>query len=449
MRQTTHEKQPPGFKRVLAASFLGAVIEWYDFAVFGSVAALAFGPVFFSPLGSLGGTLSAFATFAVGFLARPVGGIFFGWLGDVFGRKPTLVATILSMGGASLGIALSPSYHQAGVVGPIMLIVFRIIQGISLGGEFGGISTLLIEHSAVSKRGFVGSIAQLGGLLGPLAGTLGYLLIVSTLSKPDAQSWGWRLLFVFAAILALIGFWVRRRIEESPVFLKQKESSGISRNPFKLVFRHNLRSVLAVFGMLAGETVIFWAGSVFNISFLKSRRGFTESGSLLVTVIFLVFCTISALVSGRMSDRHGRRPLTLTAAIVGFILIYPAYYALGAAPTLVILASVAILGLTEGIFYGVQPAYFSELFPADRRYAGMSLGYQVSNAAIGGTAPILGSLFVDITDGGTWLFSMYVSFIMLFAIAGALLGGETAPAKINTMKGNSNVDRDTNTQHFQ
>lgn len=416
-------------RRAISAGFIGTLIEWYDFVIFGTTASLVFGSVFYPETSKFVGVLASLSTFAVGFIARPLGGVFFGHLGDRIGRQPTLVATMIVMGGSSLVVGLLPTYHSVGVLAPILLVLFRLIQGFSLGGEFGGVATLLMEYSRPERRGRTGSWAQQGGLLGPLLGTLIMLLTTASMSHDALLSWGWRIPFLGSVVLVGIALWIRSKVHETPAFLEAQRSGTKSHNPLKDSLKHNWRGILAVFGLMAGNTVLFYTGSTFNLSYVANRRGLPDTGSLLLTVCFLFGASIFAYLTGGISDKYGRRIVALVAAAAGAAFAFPLYALINTDQWAWMLLASFVVGCIEGSLYGFQPAYFGELFPTQRRYAGMSLGVQLATVAIGSTAPILGTVFVQITDGGTWMYSSYIIVIMAITVGAALLAGETAPSR--------------------
>lgn len=419
------EQQRSSLRKVLIAGFLGTAIEWYDFVIFGSVAALVFNQLFFPNESPLVGILASLGTFAVGFLARPLGGLFFGQLGDRIGRRPTLMITMAVMGVSTLLIGLLPTYGSIGVLAPILLIVLRLVQGFSLGGEFGGVATLLLEHAPHDRRGRAGSWAQVGGLVGPLLGTIVLVVLTTTMSTEAFRDWGWRIPFLLSVALIIVSIFVRTHVDESPVFSRLRARRALSKTPLRDVLRSNFKGVLCVFGLMCGNTILFYTGIVFIVSFATKQVGLSTSQALLLNVAFLVAAAISAFLTGSLSDRVGRRNVAITGAVAGILFIFPAFALLGTGSLPVMCVTMAVLGAIEGTLYGFQPAYFGEMFRTEQRYAGISTGVQLSTVVVGSTAPLVGVLLLSWSGGGTVGFSIYIVIVLVITLLAALWAGET------------------------
>ncbi|WP_051792225.1 MFS transporter [Amycolatopsis jejuensis] len=417
--------QRSALRKVVLAGFLGTAIEWYDFVIFGSVAALVFNQLFFPNEGPVVGVLASLGTFAVGFVARPLGGLFFGQLGDRIGRRPALVITMTVMGVSTLAIGLLPSYHSIGVLAPILLVLLRLIQGFSLGGEFGGVATLLLEHAPRNRRGRVGSWAQVGGLVGPLVGTIVLVVLTSAMSKEAFRDWGWRIPFLVSVALIIVSIFVRRHVHESPVFTRLRTRQAVSKKPLRDVLRNNLKGVLCVFGLMCGNTILFYTGIVFIVSYTTKEIGLSSSGALVLNIAFLVAAAIAAYVTGSLTDRVGRRKVAAGGAIAGIVFIFPAFALLHTGSLPVMCVTMAVLGAIEGTLYGFQPAYFGELFRTEQRYAGISAGVQLATVVVGSTAPLIGVLLLSWSGGGTVGFSIYIVAVLAFTLLAALWAGET------------------------
>lgn len=422
---STH-RDPAILRRAIAAGFTGTVIEWYDFVIFGTVSVLVFSKVFYPEQTPFIALLSSLGTFAVGFLARPLGGIFFGYLGDRIGRRNTLMITLALMGVATLLIGLLPSYNTVGAAAPALLIFLRLVQGFSLGGEFGGVATLLIEHAPKDRRGAVGGWAQAGGFVGPLLGTAVILILKSVLTDAELVSWGWRVPFLFSVLLIVVAAYIRTHITESPEFERARANKELSKHPLRSVIMEYPKEIFCVFGMHAGNALLFYTGLTFTVAYLTRNVGLSPTIALWSNIVFLLAATVSCILVSRLSDRTGRKPIYLAGTILGIVVAFPLFSLLDTANVGLVLLASATLGIIEGGFlYGIQPSYFGELFPTKFRYLGMSLGYQAATVLVGATAPIIGVILVEWGGGHTWAFSLYLIAVLALAAISVLLAGET------------------------
>lgn len=385
---------PNLMRRVANASMAGSLLEWYDFYLYGFAAALVFGPLFFPGNDPVVGVLASLGTFAIGFVARPIGGIIFGHFGDRIGRKAMLVMTLAIMGGASVIIGLLPTYGQIGPAAPVLLILMRILQGIGLGGEWGGAVLMVVEYSPENKRGWWGSVIQLGACLGQALAT-GLLFAFSYfLSNEDFLAWGWRVPFLLSGVLLAVGLFIRLKILETPSFQKAKERDEVIRFPLLTVCRNNWRSLLACFGVyLGGITVPFFLQGVYLTSYGTTALGLNRSGVLLgVAALHATAYVVVTLVGGRVADRIGPHRVIRS----GMIALIPASIAgvllLGnSLPQL--LTSVVVFALPLWWAWGALPAYFAQSFPTNVRYSGISISAQ-SATIVGGLVPIVLTLAV-------------------------------------------------------
>lgn len=413
-------------RRVILAGFTGTTIEWYDFVAFGTISVLAFDQLFFPDATPLISLLAALATFAVGFIARPFGGVFFGYLGDRVGRRVVLVITMMIMGISTLLIGLLPTYESIGVAAPLLLVLLRLIQGFSLGGEWGGVATMLIEHAPPDRRAQVGSWAQVGGVFGPMLGTLAVTIVTMSMSHEQLLAGGWRIPFLFSVVLIAVSMYVRRKLEESPEFARLKLAGKEAKAPVREAVKGHRKPIFAVFAMAGGNTVLFYTCITFSVAFLTNQVGMTDNDTLVANLVFLGSASISVLTIGPMADRIGRRTILLMGAIAAMIMAFPLFWLYSTGNMAVILPTAAVMGVIEGgLLYSVQPAYFGELFPTRSRLAGLNLGYQASTLAIGSTAPILGVLMLDWANGKPWIFCLYLIGIQALAATGSLWAGET------------------------
>ncbi|WP_433260195.1 MFS transporter [Actinosynnema sp. CS-041913] len=380
------------FAKVLAASVVGTTIEFYDFFLYGTAAALVFDKVFFPSGDPLTGVLLALATYAVGFLARPLGGVLFGHLGDRIGRRRTLSLSLILMGGATVAIGLIPSYAAIGVAAPLLLTALRLVQGLALGGEWGGAVLLVAEHGSAARRGFWSSWPQTGGPLGNMIATGVLALLGLGVSNAEFLAWGWRIPFMLSAVLVVIGVWLRRAVEESPIFLAARESAGGApeRAPIATVVRHHRKPVAVAALASVGEKATYYTFSIFLISYLTQIVHLPKGSVLTAITIASVFQVVAMPAGGLLADRFGRRPCALAVAVLiaGWALVGLPLVDGGRSG---VVTAVVVVGLTlHGLMTGAQSAFFAELFPSEVRYTGASLGYQSATVVGGSLVPIVG-----------------------------------------------------------
>ena len=394
-------------RRVIFASFVGTTIEWYDFFLYGTAAALVFNRLFFPTLNPLAGTLSAYGTFAVGFVARPLGGAVFGHYGDRIGRKAMLVWSLVVMGLASALIGLLPGYDTIGIWAPAILVVLRFFQGFGVGGEWGGAVLLAVEHSGAERRGYHGSWPQMGVPAGLLLST-GLFSAFSAILPNDAfLAWGWRVPFLLSVVLVGIGLFVRLRVLESPAFAAVRDQGRESRSPLLDVLRKHRRRVLIGAGMRFAQNVLFYVYTVFVLSYGVKSLGYSRGAVLAGVIASAVVGLVSIPFWSHLSDRVGRRPVYLAGAILSLLTAVPFFWLFergpGWVPAAIVLAMVG-----HDMMYGPMAAYFSELFPTAVRYSGSSLVYQFTSVFSGGLAPLI----------ATWLLSRHgASAVALYLVA--------------------------------
>ncbi|GAA5108505.1 MFS transporter [Nocardia iowensis] len=380
------------FARIVAASVAGTTIEFYDFFLYGLAAALVFNKVFFPAGDPLTGVLLAMGTYAVGFLARPLGGVLFGHLGDRLGRRRTLSITLMLMGGATVAIGLLPSYASIGVAAPILLVLLRLVQGLALGGEWGGAVLLVAEHGSAAHRGFWSSWPQTGGPLGNLMATGVLAALGLAISNAEFQDWGWRIPFLLSIVLVLVGMWLRHAVEESPIFLaaQRRAATHTGHAPLRIVLGRYRKQVLLAALADVGEKATYYTFSIFLLAYLTQVVHVPKSTALTAITIASVFQATAIVLGGAVGDRYGRRVSSVLLA--GVI----AAWALAALPMVdtgspVRITLVITVGLTlHGLLTGVQAPFFAELFPSEVRYTGASLGYQLATIVGGSLTPIIG-----------------------------------------------------------
>jgi metabolite-proton symporter len=381
-------------RRVILASFIGTTIEWYDFFLYGTAAALVFNKLFFPTLDPLAGTLSSYTTFAIGFVARPLGGAIFGHYGDRLGRKQMLVWSLLIMGVATALIGLIPTYDQIGIWAPVLLVVLRFIQGIGVGGEWGGAVLLAVEHSGGARRGFHGSWPQMGVPGGLLISTAVFAALSSALPETDFLSWGWRVPFLISVLLVAVGLFIRLRIVETPSFAKIKEGRRESQLPLLDLFREHPREVLIGMGMRFAQNVIFYIYSVFVLSYGETHLGYPRSVMLRGVMIASALGLLAIPFWSHLSDRIGRRPVYLGGAVFSLLIVFPFFWMMERGPAFVAIAMVLAMNIGHDMMYGPMAASLSELFGTHVRYTGASLVYQLTSVFAGGLAPFIATILL-------------------------------------------------------
>ncbi|MFC9292877.1 MFS transporter [Streptomyces sp. NPDC057011] len=383
-------------RRIVAAGLVGTTVEWYDFFLYGSAAALVFNKLFFPSSDPLVGTLLAFLTYAVGFAARPLGGIVFGHYGDKVGRKKLLVLSLVMMGGATFAMGLLPTHAAIGAGAPVLLTVLRLVQGFALGGEWGGAVLLVSEHGGEKHRGFWAAWPQAGAPGGNLLATGVLALLAAVQSDAAFLAWGWRIPFLLSGVLVVIGLWIRLSVSESPVFLEAQRkaadeaAAGVrEKPPVVQVFRDGWRQVLTAIGTRLGENVSYYVLTAFLLVYVTSHLGLPKSDALNAVLIGSAVHFVTIPLWGALSDRIGRRPVTLIGA-VGMAGWAFAFFALLDEKSFPVIALAVTVGLLlHGAMYGPQAAFISEMFDTKVRYSGASMGSQLASIVGGALAPII------------------------------------------------------------
>ena len=409
---------------IVFASCFGTIIEWYDFLIYATAAALVFNKAFFPTFDPLAGTLAALGSYAVGFLARPLGGALFGHFGDRLGRKSMLVLTLFIMGVSTFCIGLLPTYGSIGVLAPILLILLRVIQGIGLGGEWGGASLMVLEHAPSDKRGFYTSFVQIGFPIGLVLATLVFTL-VTKLPDADFAAYGWRIPFLLSIVLLAIGTFVRSRVPETPVFEQLKMRDGLSKNPVIEAVGKNTGTFLIAVGLKLSEVSWVYLLTVFIVVYATTKLGLPKPLMLDAVLYAALLELVSLPLFGWLSDRIGRRPLYILGALFTIVFAFPLFWMLESKSTALIFAAIMIaMNFGHGMMFGPESCYFPELFGPNVRYSGASFGFQVSAAIGGGFAPIMATAMVGYF-GGTTGVSIMMIVLALFTLAAALAARET------------------------
>ena len=380
---------------IVFAGSIGTIIEWYDFLIYGTAAALVFNRVFFPNFDATSGFLASLGTYAVGFLARPFGAALFGHFGDRVGRKTMLMITMTVMALGTFAIGLLPTYGQIGVWAPILLVSLRLIQGIGLGGEWGGASLVVLEHAPANRRGLFGAIIQIGFPLGLITSS-GAFKLASSMPDASFQEWGWRIPFLASIVLLGVGWFVRARVPETPVFREIKRRGDISASPVSEVFLKNAKNFLIAVGLKISEVSWVYILTVFMVFYATTKLGMAKAVLLDAIVLAAAIELVTIPFFGWLSDVAGRRTLYFLGVLFTIGFAYPLFWMFDTRdPAIVTLAVVLALNFGHGTMFGLQSAFFPELFGTRVRYTGASLGFQVSAAIGGGLSPVLATYLAD------------------------------------------------------
>jgi MFS family permease len=414
-------------RRIAAASLIGTTIEWYDFFLYATMAALVFNHVFFPALDDSAGTLASFATFGAGFIARPVGGLLMGHFGDRVGRKSAMVTSLLLMGGATFAIGLVPSYDRIGIAAPVMLVVLRFLQGFALGGEWGGAVTLSMEHAPPGRRGWWASWVQYGALGGIVLSSGTVLVLSETLTDRQFVTWGWRVPFLASGLLLAVGLFVRLRIEESPVFTELNSSGDRTRLPAVEALRHHGWTMVRIAGMHLVVTAFATTLMTFYIAYGVRSAGFSRTEMLQVVFLGTLLTALVAPFLGNLSDRFGRRRMYIIGCTGAMAGVYPSFLLVDTGRVLPGIAGILCLVVPLAVTYQVQGAYFPELFPAQARVTGAGLGAQLATVAVGGPAPSISQALLNRGDGRPWLVAAYLCAVAFVSLLSAVLTPDRRP----------------------
>ncbi|ALC81710.1 MULTISPECIES: MFS transporter [Bacillus] len=403
-------------RRVLVASLVGSSIEWFDYFLYGTIAALVFNQLFFVNEDPTIGLLLSYASFALAFFIRPFGGVIFSHIGDRIGRKKTLVLTLSLMGVATFGMGLLPTYQAVGIWAPILLITLRLIQGLGIGGEWGGALLLAVEYAPAEKRGLFGAIPQMGVTIGMLLGTIA-LSIMTLLPQTEFMTWGWRVPFIFSALLVFFGLWIRKGIDETPSFKKVQESGEVPKLPIVETFKNYWREVIIAVGAKVVETAPFYIFSTFVVSYAPSNLGFSQTDTLNAVIIATVITTFLIPIMGNLSDKIGRKKLFIGGTIGMALFAFPYFLMLQQQSVLfLIVATVIGLGIIWAPITAVLGTMFSEIFDAKIRYTGITLGYQIGAALAGGTAPLIATALLSRFNNSYVPVAIYIIFAAVLSL---------------------------------
>jgi MHS family shikimate/dehydroshikimate transporter-like MFS transporter len=417
----------PESTRIGAVAFagtIGTIIEWYDFLIYGTAAALVFNSQFFPTVDPLTGTLASLGSYAVGFLARPLGGAIFGHFGDRLGRRSMLMLTLLVMGAGTFLIGVLPSYAEIGIGAPILLVLLRLIQGIGLGGEWGGASLMVIEHAPAHRRGFYGSLVQVGFPLG-LVTSSGVFTLVTMMPEPTFLAWGWRIPFLISVVLVGLGAFVRARIPETPVFEALKARHDVAERPFLEVLGKSRRTFLVALGLKLSEVSWVYMLTIFVVVYATTKLGLPKSLLLNAILWAALIEVVTIPLFGWLTDIVGRRPFYFAGVAFTVAFAFPLFWMLDTKnPAIVIVAVIVALNFGHGLMFAPESTYFPELFGARVRYSGASFGFQASAAIGGGFAPIIATALAGYF-GGTAGVSVMLILLAGVTLVAALFARET------------------------
>ncbi|MGR6964261.1 MFS transporter [Geodermatophilus sp. URMC 61] len=427
-----HHADLPYLRKVVGASMAGTVVEWYEFFLYGTAATLVFGQLFFPDTGNeLDGIIAAFATYAVGFIARPLGGIVFGHIGDRIGRKTLLQFSLILIGGATFLMGCLPGYAAIGYWAPILLVTLRFIQGFALGGEWGGAVLLVAEHSPNKSRGFWGSWPQAGVPLGNLLATIVLLVLNVTLSDEQFLSWGWRVAFWLSVIIVVIGYYIRTQVSDSPTFKaaqEQAEKEEAAGYGLIEVFKRYPRGVFTAMGVRFGENIVYYIVVTFSITYLAFIGVNTDRILLLLLFGHVLHAVVIPLI-GAAGDRIGRRPVYIAGTLATAVWPFIAFPMFDTQNSFAILAAIMLGLIAHGLMYAGQPAIMAEMFPTRMRYSGVSIGYQATAIVAGSWAPLIATYLLN--EYNNWVpIAIYVALAAGVSLVAALVMRETKGASL-------------------
>jgi metabolite-proton symporter len=411
--------------RVILAASIGSALEWYDFFLYGTAAALVFGELFFPKSDPVVGTLLSFLTFGVGFVVRPLGGILFGIMGDRFGRKPVLVVTLLMIGVGTTLIGVLPTYAQIGYWAPALLVAMRVIQGLGAGAEYGGAVIFLVENAPPRHRGFWGGFAPLGVSIGNLLAA-GAFALVTLLPRDDLMTWGWRIPFLASFLLIVVGIYVRLKITETPVFTEAVLARGkVERNPAMEALKRHPRNFFVVLGARLAENGLGYLFPVFGLSYVITTLGVPKSEALSALMLAFVVELFAIMGFAALSDRIGRRPVYMFGALAGIAWAFPFFLLVGTKEWIwIAVAFIGARAVVTAAMFGPQAAYFAELFPPQRRFAGFAFARELGSLLAGGPAPFLAAALVA-WSGSWWPVACYAAFLAACTAFAIWCGPET------------------------
>ncbi len=423
-------------RRVLAGTVVGTSIEWYDFFIYAQAAGVVLGPLFFAPAGETFGQIVAWASLGISFLFRPLGAIVAGHLGDRLGRKQMLVLTLILMGVATALIGVLPTYAQIGIFAPILLVLLRVLQGFSAGGEWGGAALMSVEHAPKGKRGFFGAYPQIGVPIGMMLATATLWILTTSLTEEQFLSWGWRVPFLFSIALIFVGYIIRRAVEESPVFAELQERKASSSAPLKTLFQRNTKEVVLsalifIANNAAGYLLIAFFSSYATRPVEAGGLGLERPPVLLATTLSAIGWLAFTLWGGMISDRIGRvRTFQIGYVLLGLWAI-PMWFLIDTGNIYLYFVALLVMTVGLGLSYGPQAALYAEMFPADIRYSGVSIGYAIGAILGGAFAPMIAELVFGKT-GQIWTVGLYIVVVCIISLVAVSLVKTKNDVPLNT-----------------
>ncbi|MFF1832533.1 MFS transporter [Paenarthrobacter sp. NPDC058040] len=420
--------EPEQLRRATLASSVGSALEYYDFYIYGLASALIFGPLFFKPLGDSGALIASFATYGVGFAARPFGGLFFGYIGDRFGRKMVLILTIALMGTASFAIGLLPTFEQAGMLGAVLLVTLRIIQGLGAGAEQAGATTLISEVAPRRRRGFFASLPFVGIQLGTLLGA-GTFALIALADKAVLQGWLWRVPFLASFILIAVAVFIRLKLKETPAFQELEKHKNVVKNPIGALWKHSKKNVLVGIGLRMGENGNSSIYSALLVSFMSMPAGVFAGNNSIGPVGLLIaagFAAVLVVTFGALSDRFGRVPIYRYGALFQAIIAVPAFYLVTLGNVTLVWVVMAV-GIAIGVqsMLGPQCPLLPELFGSQYRFTGVAMSREISAVLAGGLAPLLGAVLLAATNHSWLVLAVYSLVLALISFVTTFFTPET------------------------
>ncbi|WP_425826421.1 MFS transporter [Streptomyces fractus] len=415
-------------RTVAVASYIGTTIEWYDFFIYGIAATLVFRSQFFPAFSELGGTLASLGTFAVGFVARPLGGIVMGHFGDRVGRKSMLVVSLLLMGVATTAIAFVPTYAAVGGWAPVLLVLLRLVQGVGVGGEWGGAVLMAVEHAPPGRRSLYGCFPQLGLPSGIMLSQLVFLLLTSVLPQGAFVAWGWRLAFLTSALLIIVGLVVRLRIEESADFTRVRASGEVARLPVLEVFRRSPLQLLVGSVMSIAAPAIGYLASVYMVTYGTATLKLPQTTMLWILVGVSAFWCLMVLAGGIAGDRLARKPVFVFGAALGVVWAFPLFWLIDTASVPLVVLSLCVITAGNAIMGGVQPALITDMFPVHLRYSGASISYMAASVVGGGVTPLLATALYAEFGSSTAVSALMAAVCLVSLVAIVAAGRRTLQA---------------------
>lgn len=416
-----------GSRRALAAAMIGTLIEWYDYALYGAAAGLIIGPLFFPDALSTAGTMAAFATFAVGFVVRPLGGLVISHIGDRRGRKPAMILTIVLMGAATVGIGLLPTAAVIGMWAPVLLVLFRLLQGFGAGAELAGAFTLVAETSPKEKRGFHTGLVNATPAAGTTLATLAFLL-VSSLPEDVLLGWAWRIPFLVSALLFFVALYIRHRLEETPEYTKaaDKRAAHEEKVPLGELLRFSRRPLLAGFLATTGHNANLYVLTTFSLSYLTATAAMSRSEALTAVVVASVAGIFASPLGGKVVDRIGARKVLGFGGLFGALYAFPLFWLMQTGELMAVTIGLTVgYAVTLGATMGSQGAFLTNLFPARYRFTGVATAREFNGALVAGTTPLVATALISAADGQVWLAALFIVLCSLVTLLAVVISGTT------------------------